>query len=655
MSALLPFITPRFWNKTNPTIPLNNGYLVFKVGGTGQNGEDKPVYTTSDLDVAHPNPIQLNMVGEPPGLIWLAPGTYDIYLYDENYITDPSGSLQWSAEGVSGVQEASLIRVDTRQLARGIDINQNENALICIPGEYDEDGSENRIYYYDPANSEADDDDKILKPSSVTGDGRWVTFVEKSGSVVGDYVLRDGSDQGFDTAATPFQVGFQFGKNLQPFPGQPAGNYLQTTIERGPYAGWVRAQGEGIVENQLDWYFYHGWNESGGAVARTVLQRLQVNRRAGQVDPSIDIISNTLSLGTDGNQNQCDPTDSTSGPGETAAAEYLQAVKIDFSKGVSFLNWDTTDNVKSGTLPLPPSLDGLRDLLIISSNMNNIPDNSGPGTYQLLRQLADDNKNSASSFNIAEDNISTRFIRRKIDTSLAQAFRTVQALENQQSSANYVAIHDILQDYLGQYGATLFNYNFKVAEADLPGVANRSTFYGTVSGVESLWHKDDTGNYINLLAAQENTLNMSKTTPFNPESGGNFVINANESYSQDFIAEDTGVLSIAVMNIVTSPTVDNTVEIGVYDFLNQLVGKASVTMFQGATGTIQFDISAGEIPITKGTQYRFAIANGASSGFTIGASFTTTQNRGYFNGSATLPSSYPTANPTNRVFFAGLY
>ena len=133
----------------------------------------KPIFTTPALDVQHPNPIILDAGGQAPGLIWFEPGAYDITVYNSE------GVQVWEALQVEAPAEATLSRINTRSLVRQVDPDQNLETLICVPGEYANDGSLNRIYYYDSTSTAADDDDMILKPASVTGAGRWITFVDK--------------------------------------------------------------------------------------------------------------------------------------------------------------------------------------------------------------------------------------------------------------------------------------------------------------------------------------------------------------------------------------------------------------------------------------------------------------------------------------------
>lgn len=167
---LLPWITPRFWDDVDPTKPLANGMVYFYDAGTS---DAKPVYTDRDGTIPYPNPIELDAAGKAPGMIWLGQGFYDVEVRDKD------GALQWSAEVVSSVSESAIERLDTRQEIRELEVEGNEQLLICCTGKYSSNGSENRIYYYDPLNSTADNDDTILTPSTSPLSGRWVTFTPK--------------------------------------------------------------------------------------------------------------------------------------------------------------------------------------------------------------------------------------------------------------------------------------------------------------------------------------------------------------------------------------------------------------------------------------------------------------------------------------------
>lgn len=70
---------------------LSNGLVYFYETGTTT---DKDTYTTSDLDVANANPVELSAAGRPPVGIWLD-GDYSVL------VTKQNGTVLWSEDGIN--------------------------------------------------------------------------------------------------------------------------------------------------------------------------------------------------------------------------------------------------------------------------------------------------------------------------------------------------------------------------------------------------------------------------------------------------------------------------------------------------------------------------------------------------------------------------
>lgn len=151
--------------------PAAGGSLYTYIAGTLV---PKVTYTNKTASVANSNPIVLDANGFPPESIYLVTG--EAYRF---ILKDSSGNVIRDEDNIQGGFSVDFLRVETRQDLRDLTYTDFLDAIICVPGPWEEGGSNNRLYYFDPDNTDADDDDLILTPSSGPTEGRWRTFTKR--------------------------------------------------------------------------------------------------------------------------------------------------------------------------------------------------------------------------------------------------------------------------------------------------------------------------------------------------------------------------------------------------------------------------------------------------------------------------------------------
>lgn len=161
--------------------PATFGKLYFYKAGTDTLID---TFTTIEGDISNSNPIILDGSGFPPESIYVDELFYKIRLEDSNDV------LIREEDNLTSSSTVNYLKVDTRTDLRNLDQTLYEDDIVCIPGEYNEDGSLNRLYYWDDDNTSSDNDDTVIQPSTLPTEGRWVTFV---GLLISTGDIADGS------------------------------------------------------------------------------------------------------------------------------------------------------------------------------------------------------------------------------------------------------------------------------------------------------------------------------------------------------------------------------------------------------------------------------------------------------------------------------
>jgi hypothetical protein len=178
--TLIPWVQMTFVDANGD--PLAAGKVAFKVTGTNT---DKDTFDNADLDPSNvnTNPVILDADGRPTsGAIFLEPGGYDVFVYDEDDV------LVYSVSGVEDVgatflsQLGQTFSAGTRDAADGYTIDEDDFTVTLLPVA----GGD----YYLP---------------SVVGRGQPVTLINKSPSVTAT-IHTFGGVQGFNGVVTTLTI-----------------------------------------------------------------------------------------------------------------------------------------------------------------------------------------------------------------------------------------------------------------------------------------------------------------------------------------------------------------------------------------------------------------------------------------------------------------
>ncbi len=140
--------------------PINNGYVHAYAAGTTTR---KDTFTTSAGDTANTNPVRLNSRGEAS--IFLGAGAYDIQLCDSD-----NNEIWKQLNIVGSASNRSVNTLADLRLYQGLSTGEQIETL----GYYTIGDNGGNSFYWDSTLSTTDNSGSIIKPTSVSGAGRWV-------------------------------------------------------------------------------------------------------------------------------------------------------------------------------------------------------------------------------------------------------------------------------------------------------------------------------------------------------------------------------------------------------------------------------------------------------------------------------------------------
>lgn len=142
-------------------------------------------------------------------------------------------------------------------------------------------------------------------------------------------------------------------------------------------------------------------------------------------------------------------------------------------------------------------------------------------------------------------------------------------------------------------------------------------------------------------------------------TSGSFNLSAGDGYAFEFVGKVTGPAAKCSLQIGPNATgQENYLNVSLFDDAGAVLSALQVTVPLGTVGRFEFSLPVPPASITAGSGYYIYMHHGGgpSGGgpMEIARSWTTTTNYSYFS-SVDFPPSLPTANPTNRVWYAALF
>lgn len=141
--------------------PINNGYVYAYIAGTTTL---KDTYTTADGTTPNSNPVRLNARGEAS--IFLGAGAYDIKLCDASNVEI------WKQLNVRG---SATVRNFTSYAELLANSGFQNGEFVNTTGYYSSGDGGGNSFYWDGASTATDNGGTVIKPTSVSGAGRWIS------------------------------------------------------------------------------------------------------------------------------------------------------------------------------------------------------------------------------------------------------------------------------------------------------------------------------------------------------------------------------------------------------------------------------------------------------------------------------------------------
>lgn len=177
MAKLTPWFFPRFTDENGK--PLATGLVYSYEAGTST---PKATYTNDHGTTANSNPLRLDAGGM--NHLWLASGAYKIIVTDGVGATifDAStveGATVWTEDVINGSNAGN----DTIQVVATIAALKAFTTLsgtVIVKGYYAALDNGGGTFYYDSANSDADNGGTVIIPTSAPATGRWMRLFDGS-------------------------------------------------------------------------------------------------------------------------------------------------------------------------------------------------------------------------------------------------------------------------------------------------------------------------------------------------------------------------------------------------------------------------------------------------------------------------------------------
>ncbi len=142
--------------------PINNGYVYAYIAGTTTL---KDTYTTADGTTPNTNPVRLNARGEAS--IFLGAGAYDIKLCDAD------NNEIWKQLNVRG---SATVRNFTTYAELLANSGFQNGEFVNTTGYYSSGDGGGNSFYWDSTSTATHNGATVIKPTSVSGAGRWLTI-----------------------------------------------------------------------------------------------------------------------------------------------------------------------------------------------------------------------------------------------------------------------------------------------------------------------------------------------------------------------------------------------------------------------------------------------------------------------------------------------
>ena len=140
--------------------PINNGYVYAYIAGTTTL---KDTYTTADGTTPNANPVRLNARGEAS--IFLGAGAYDIKLCDSDNVEI------WKQLNVRGSATVRNFTTYSELLANS---GFQNGEFVNLTGYYASGDGGGNSFYWDSTSTATHNGGTVIKPTAVSGAGRWL-------------------------------------------------------------------------------------------------------------------------------------------------------------------------------------------------------------------------------------------------------------------------------------------------------------------------------------------------------------------------------------------------------------------------------------------------------------------------------------------------